>query len=92
MENHIITMKIRYKVSSDVDKVRILEYIENYNNVLRFTYNRVQEGAKSTKELTALQNKLNNIFVDSHFKNSAIYNAKACQKDKVIFGGKKIIF
>ena len=92
MENSIITMKIQYKVSSDKDKARILEYIENYNNVLRFTYNRVQEGVKSTKELTALQNKLNKIFIDSHLKNSAIYDAKAYQKDKIIFGGKKLFF
>ena len=92
MENHIITMKIRYKVSSDVDKARILEYIENYNNVLKFTYNRVQEGIVSTKELTALQNSMNNIFVDSWFKHSAIYGAKSYQKDKVIFGGKKLFF
>lgn len=46
MENSIITMKIRYKVSSDSDKLRILKYIKNYNNLLKFTYNRVQEGAK----------------------------------------------
>ena len=80
MESSIITMKIQYKVSSDKDKIRILEYIENYNNVLKFTYNRVQEGIISTKELTALQNKLNNIFIDSHLKNSAIYDAKMIQK------------
>ena len=92
MVNSIITMKIRYKVSSDKDKARILKYIKNYNSILRFTYNRVQEGIKSTKELTALQNNLNNIFIDSHFKNSAIYDAKACQKDKIIFGGKKLFF
>ena len=90
MENSIITMKMRYKISSDKDKARILKYIKNYNSILRFTYNRVQEGIKSTKELTALQNKLNNIFIDSHFKNSAIYDAKSIQKDKVIFGGKKL--
>ena len=92
MENHIITMKIRYKVSSDTDKARILEYIKNYNSILRFTYNRVQEGIKSTKKLTTLQNSMNNIFVDSWFKISAIYEAKAYQKDKIIFGGKNLFF
>ena len=92
MENSIITMKICYKASSDDDKSRILEYIKNYNDVLRFTYNRVQEGIIPTKELTALQNNLNNIFVDSHFKNSAIHEAKSYQKDKIIFGGKKLFF
>ena len=32
---------------------------------------------------------MNNIFVDSHFKNSAIINAKVLNS-KVIFGGKKL--
>ena len=92
MESNIITMKMRYKVSSDADKSRILKYIKSYNNVLKFTYNRVQEGIISTKELTALQNKLNHIFIDSWFKHSAIYEAKSYKKDKVIFGGKKLFF
>ena len=34
---------------------------------------------------------MNNIFVDSHFKNSAIFDSKSLLKnDKVIFGGKKL--
>ena len=92
MENIIITMKIRYRVSSDKDKIRILEYIKNYNAVLKFTYNRVQEGITKQKDVTALQNSMNNIFVDSWFKLSAYINTKSIQKDKVIFGGKKLFF
>ena len=92
MESNIITMKIRYKVSSDKDKARILEYIENYNNVLRFTYNRMQDGIKKHKDVTALQNSMNHIFIDSWFKDSAYINAKSIQKDKIIFGGKKLFF
>ena len=43
----------------------------------------------STKELTALQKSMNNIFIDSHFLNSAQYESKQFKgKDKVIFGGK----
>ena len=92
MENHIITMKIRYNVSSDKDKIRILKYIKNYNNVLRFTYNRMQDGKRKHKDVTALQNSMNNIFIDSWFKESAYINVKMIQKDKIIFGGKKLFF
>ena len=37
---------------------------------------------------------MNNIFIDSHFKNSAIFDSKALIKrngeNKIIFGGKKL--
>ena len=89
MKSNIITLKIKYQEETG-DLTSIFSYIQNYNNVLRFTYNRVQEGIISTKELTKLQNNLNNIFIDSHFKNSAIYEAKSYQDSKLIFGGKKL--
>ncbi|HME55622.1 MAG TPA: hypothetical protein VKM55_25675 [Candidatus Lokiarchaeia archaeon] len=40
-----------------------------------------------------LQKRMNNVFVDSHFKNSAIYKARELidqENGKVIFGGKKL--
>ena len=89
MKSNTITLKIKY-IPENGDLTTILSFIKNYNNVLRFTYNRVQEGIKSTKELTKLQKELNNIFIDSHFKNSAIYESKAFQNKKAIFGGKKL--
>lgn len=89
MKSNIITLKIKY-IPENGDLTNILAYIENYNNILKFTYNRVQENIKSTKELTRLQNNLKNVFIDSHFKNSAIYEAKAFQDSKLIFGGKKL--
>lgn len=93
MKNEInqITLKIKYSTNND-SKNRILEYIKNYNSVLRFTYNRLHENENlKTKEITVLQKKMNNVFVDSHFKNSAIFDSKSLLKnDKVIFGGKKI--
>lgn len=91
MKSNIITLKMKY-VPADGDMTPILSYMKNYNNVLRFTYNRIQEGIVLTKELTELQHSLNNIFIDSHFKNSAIYQAKAMMRPKVIFGGKKLFF
>lgn len=90
------TIKIRYKVSDNADQVRILQYQQNYNNVLRFTYNRIREFVEkdekfTTKQITQLQKTMNNVFIDSHFLNSAQYEAKA-MKDKggVVFGGKHL--
>ena len=90
-DSNIITLKIKYSTDEN-SKTRILEYIKNYNNVLRFTYNRLHEnGDLKTKEITELQKSMNNIFVDSHFKNSAIFDSKTLlRNDKVIFGGKKL--
>ena len=90
-ENNQITLKLKYSTDEN-SKFRILEYIKNYNNVFRFTYNRLHENDKlKTKEITELQKSMNNIFVDSHFKNSAIFDSKTLlHNDKVIFGGKKL--
>lgn len=88
---NIITLKLKYSTDRS-SKTRILEYIKNYNNVLRFTYNRLHENNKlKTKEITELQKSMNNIFVDSWFKESIIFDSKSLLKnDKVIFGGKKL--
>ena len=90
-DSNIITLKLKYS-TDEQSKTRILEYIKNYNNVFRFTYNRLHENDKlKTKEITELQKSMNNIFVDSHFKNSAIFDSKTLlHNDKVIFGGKKL--
>lgn len=87
----ITTIKIPYQ--SD-NLVRIKEFIVNYNSVLRFTYNRIlKNNLKSTKEITVSQKTMNNIFIDSHFLNSAQFEAKnliSQKRDKIIFGGKKL--
>ena len=90
-DSNIITLKLKYSTDEN-SKTRILEYIKNYNNVLHFTYNRLHENDKlKTKEITELQKLMNNVFVDSYFKNSAIFDSKSLLKnDKVIFGGKKL--
>lgn len=94
---NLITMKIKYSTNKTN-----LDYIfktrENFNKVLRFTYNRIIDNPKySTKELTAFQSKLNHVEgCKSHLKNSAIYKSKEIyNKNKnnnpqsVIFGGQK---
>ncbi len=92
----IKTIKLPIYLSKK-DKKIILKYQKNQNNVIRFTYNRLVEfGALSTKEVTVLQKTMNNVFVDSHFLNSAGYKAKeiySTQKETretVVFGGKKL--
>ena len=90
-DSNIITLKIKYSTDEN-SKSRILEYIKNYNNVLHFTYNRLHENKDlKTKEITVLQKTMNNVFVDSHFKNSTIFDSKSLlRNEKVIFGGKKL--
>ena len=73
-DSNIITLKLKYSTDEN-SKTQILEYIKNYNNVLRFTYNRLHENKDlKTKEITVLQKTMKNIFIDSHFKNSAIFD------------------
>ena len=90
-DSNIITLKLKYSTDEN-SKTQILEYIKNYNNVLHFTYNRLHENKDlKTKEITVLQKTMKNIFVDSHFKNSAIFDSKSLLgNEKVIFGGKKL--
>lgn len=92
-----ITLKIKYS-TDELSLGYIFHVREDYNKVLRFTYNRLVDNPKaSTKELTAFQSKLQNVdSCKSHLKNSSIYNSKEIynqNKDndpqKVIFGGRK---
>ena len=56
-----ITLKIKYS-TDELSLGYIFHVREDYNKVLRFTYNRLVDNPKySTKELTAFQSKLNNI-------------------------------
>ena len=94
--SNIITRKIKYSVNSNEDSETILSYIKSYNNVLRFTFNRLQEQPNlSTKEVSALQKTMNNVLVDVFLCGSAIYDAKAIVEkvgtNKVIFGGKSLM-
>ena len=96
-KENLITMKIKYSTTEFG-----IEYIssvrKDYNKILRFTYSRLTDNPSySTKELTALQSKLNNVDTcKSHLKNSSIYNAKEIYNKnknnnprKIIFGGRK---
>ena len=94
-ETNIITMKIKYHTETKEDSDRIFQMMVNYNNIVKCTYNYLLKHPKvSTSEISHYQNSLNNIFLDTHFKGSAIYEAKLLMKrngeNKIIFGGKKL--
>ena len=94
-ETNIITMKMKYHTETKEDSDRIFQMMVNYNNIVKCTYNYLLKHPKaSTTEISHYQNSLNNIFLDTHFKGSAIYEAKGLIKrngeNKVIFGGKKL--
>ena len=89
----MITLKIKYKSENSQ---RILEYIKNYNSVYNSIFNFLQKQNKkvSTKDAFVFIRSLNNIFIDTSFKDSAIKDAKQTleifKDKKVIFGGKKL--
>ena len=94
-ETNIITMKMKYHTETKEDSDRIFQMMVNYSNIVKCTYNYLLKHPKaSTTEISHYQNSLNNIFLDTHFKGSAIYEAKGLIKrngeNKVIFGGKKL--
>ena len=90
---NIITLKIRYQ--TDASSLSLITTLQKqFNSCLRFTYNRLCDNKSlTTRELTALQNGLNNItLVKSHLKNSSIHKAKEIvatgTEKSVIFGGR----
>ena len=91
--DNLVTLKIEY-FTEDVNVEYIRHIQKDFNKVFRFTYNRVCENSKySTKELTALQSKLNNVCLcKSHLKNSAIYKSRAMYASNSINSTRKVIF
>ena len=70
----MITIKIKYETESSQ---RILEYIKNYNSVYNSIFNFLQkkESKILTKESFEFINSLNNVFIDTYFKNGALKDA-----------------
>ena len=92
---NIITIKLDYKSS---EQERILDCIKNYNALFRSTFSFYEQVSDlKQSETTRLQSKLNNIFLDKWFFNSAVFDVKSFKNkkkkdEKVIFGGKKNYF
>ena len=91
----MITLKIKYEIENK-EKDRILKYIKNYNFVFNCLLNHFQDQNKvlSTKDSFIFIKSLNNIFVDTYFKDGALYDAKQIfskfGNKKLVFGGKKL--
>ena len=90
-EQNIITFKIGYECEDS-----LLDIIKQYNNVLRFTYNRLfEDNTLKTKDITSLQKTLKHCdMIKSYLRSSAIFDAKALiakdNKKQIIFGGKHL--
>lgn len=87
-----ITLKLKYQTENSS---RILEMIKNYNSIFNLTYNFIFENENSsTKSILNYVNSKNNLFLDTYFKNGAIYDCKGeiskNKEKKIIFGGKKL--
>lgn len=52
MKSNEIALKIKYTTDLDDFNV-ILNYVKEYNSVLRFTYNRLIDGITSTKRFNS---------------------------------------
>ena len=91
----MITLKIKYLVEKE-SKEKILRYIKNYNSVFNCLLNHFQDKNKvlSTKDSFTFMKSLNNIFIDTVFQNSALYDVKQVFEKfgnkKLVFGGKKL--
>ncbi len=88
----IITLKIKYTTD---DHDRVIELIKNYNSIFGLVYNYIFSDSKaSTKEIINYLKSKNNLFLDTYFRNSAIYDAKSeiakNKEHRIIFGGKKL--
>ena len=91
----MITLKIKYETGKD-NKEKIFKYIKNYNSVFNCLLNYFQDQNKafSTKDSFVFMKSLNNIFIDTVFQNSALYDAKQTfnkfGNKRLVFGGKKL--
>jgi hypothetical protein len=73
----MVTIKLPYTTTPD--KSVILGMMNNQSWVTKFLFNRLKDadGVLTQKELTSFANSMNNISVDSWFKQSSVYEAKA---------------
>lgn len=73
------------------NKINIDDYVRQFNNVIRFAYNRFQDNPKATLSDVEkiVKSNMNNIdLIDASLIKIAVNKAKSIKKDKIIFGGK----
>ena len=89
----MITLKIKYSAEK---KEKIFKYIKNYNSVFNCLFNYFQSQNKilSNKDSFAFMGSLNNVFIDTSFKDGILRDAKQTfnkfKNKKLIFGGRKL--
>lgn len=72
-----------------IDEIDITTYQKQYNNIVRFAYNRYQENKTQSQIEKQVKTTMNNIeLMDASLIKSAVDNAKNLKQEKVIFGGK----
>lgn len=73
-----------------INTIDITNYLKQYNNIVRFSYNRRKESLTQSQIEKLVKLKMNNIdLMDSSFIRSAVDNSKNLNiEDNVVFGGK----
>lgn len=88
----MITIKLKLKEKN----TKYIELLKQFNNGIRFSYNRYQEDPKikDSEVENLIKTKMNNIgLLDASLIKQAVLKAKALKdKPKVIFGGKNNYF
>lgn len=82
----MITIKLKIQ-----NEVNIQTYQKQYNNIVRFAYNKLKTGLTQAKTEHYVKNTMNNIeLMDASFIKAATDSARSLNlEQKVIFGGKK---
>jgi IS605 OrfB family transposase len=73
-----------------INIIDITNYLKQYNNIVRFSYNRRKENLNQSEIEKLVKSKMNNIeLMDSSFIKAATDNSKSLNtEDNVVFGGK----
>lgn len=80
----MLTIKLKLEEAIEVN-----DYLNQYNNIVRFAYNRFQEDNSLSEVERQVKAKMNNIgLMDASFIKAACDNARCLKDPKVVFGGK----
>lgn len=80
----MITYKYKIQNKIDIDNI-----MKQYNNVIRYAYNRFQEGLSQSQVEQIIKDNMNNINdLDASLIKCAVSKAKDIKDEKIIFGGK----
>jgi IS605 OrfB family transposase len=78
----------KYKIQNTID---IASELKQYNSVVRFAYNRFQEGLSQSQVEKIVKETMNNIKdLDASIIKCAVSKAKDIKTDNIIFGGKSL--